>query len=647
MLKKAYLYGFVKVGFIATIFLCGFNAEAQSKAVRLKKNQVLVIADSLYIPKKDTTLFLPQQVEYSVYDNKYILSDNFYDSIYNVAKKNRVTKELFDLLVTNRTAQKPIENKEPKESESFFEPFAGKRISTINYTSVDLFGGSVNDTTLKASSSVGKLTNELHKSTSNSVIEKHLLFEIGDLVDPFDFADSERIIRSLPYIEDARIIVTYDPNNLGSVRADVIVKDRFPWTIDLSSDENSGYRVGFTNQNILGTGNEFGVGYLLNRNEVPTHGYDAHYTVRNIKNSFINGTVFVSDNYLGKSKGISFKRNFLSPNIKYFGEATFEHVEPIRDLIFADSLYEKDFQIDRKSYDLWAGRAFKISKRKSINTALRLQHDKFDQRPAVQIDSNVIYQNHHFLVGAISYNKINFLKTKNILSFNITEDIPVGFLYAILVGKDWTEFGERNYRGFQMSYSAYNKRFGYFLTNFESGYFTMADKRSNQVYQFDGRHFTPLFDLGAAFSRIFTRFHYFSGNKLSIPYSQSLATQNRIRSIEGNQIRGNRLISLTTEYVVFQPWYFYGFRFATYGHLGVGNVQETRIENPYNKTYFTMGGGVRIRNESLVFNTFDFGLSMFPNAPTEGQFFYFKVSLSTPQFFQSPNVRKPKIVGLD
>ncbi|MEP0985245.1 hypothetical protein [Ekhidna sp.] len=620
---------------------------AQTKEVRIKKNQVLVIADSLYIPKKDTTISLPKDTQYDLYDNNYILSDNFYDSIYKVAKKNRVTKELFDLLITNRTAQDPIENKEPKESESFFEPFKGKTISSINYTSVDLFGGSVNDTTLKATSSIGKLTNELHKSTSNSVLKKHLLFKKGDKVNPFDLADSERIIRSLSYIEDARIILTYDPNNLGSVRADVIVKDRFPWTIDLSSDDNDGYRAGFTNQNILGTGNEFGVGYLLNRNEIPTHGYDAHYTIRNIKNSFIDGTVFVSDNYLGKSKGISFTRNFLSPNIKYFGEATFEHVEPIRDLIFADSLYEKDFEIDRKSYDVWAGRSFKISQRKSINAALRLQHDKFDERPPVQLDSNVIYHNHHFLVGAISYNKINFLKAKNILSFNITEDIPVGFLYSILIGKDWTEFGERDYRGIQMSYSVYNNRYGYFLTNFESGYFTMEDKRSNQVYQFDGRHFTPLFDLGAAFSRIFTQFHYFSGNRLSIPYSQSLAVQNRIRSIEGNQIRGNKLVSLTTEYVVFQPWYFYGFRFATYGHLGVGNVQETRIEDPYNKTYFTMGGGVRIRNESLVFNTFEFGISMFPNAPTEGKFFYFKVSLSTPQFFQSPNVRKPKIVGLD
>ncbi|MEP2467773.1 hypothetical protein [Ekhidna sp.] len=639
-----------KLRVVLLLLLFGFSVEsvkAQYESVKVRKNQVLVIADSLFVPKKDTTLLLPTHTKYQVYDNKYILSDGFYDSIYSVAKKNRVTRELFNLLIIENTPEDPFQNKEPVKSEDFFMAYRGKTISAINYVSVDLFGGSVNDTTLKAKSGIGKLSNELHKNTSEDVISKHLLFKTGDDVDPFKLADTERIIRSLPYIEDARIVLEIDSENLRAVTATVVVKDRFPWSIDLSLDDNDAFRTGFTNQNILGTGNEFGVGYLYNGKEQPKHGYDAYYTVRNIKNSFVDGTVYVSDNYEGKSKGISFKRNFLSPNIKYFGEATFEHVEPITDLVFADSLYEKDFMVERKSYDVWAGRSFLVGDRKSINATLRLDHDNFNMRPPVQADSNITYQNHHFLVGALSYSKINFLKTKNILSFNITEDVPIGFIYSVIFGKDFTEFGKRNYRGFRGSFSTYNNRYGYFLFNLESGYFTMHDQRTNQVVQIDGRHFTPLFDLGGAYSRIFTRFHYFNGNRLSIPLSQSLAAENRIKSIEGIQIRGNRLVTLTTEYVVFQPWYFYGFRFATYGHIGFGNVQESRISDPFNNTYFTAGGGVRIRNESLVFSTFEFRISAFPNAPVEGQLFYFKISLSAPQFFQSPIVRKPKIVGLD
>lgn len=620
---------------------------AQTDTISVSRNQVIVIEDSLYIPKNDTLIIISDSTKYQVLSNKYLLSDGFYDSIYSVAKQSRVTQELFNLLVSKKKPKDPFDTTDPVKSEVFFQSFQNKKISEIDYISVDLFGGSVNDTTLKAQSSVARLSNKLHRNTSFDVIKQYLLFGIGDPVDPFKMADSERVIRSLTYIEDARIQLINDSTDTQSVKVLLIVKDRFPWSVNITADENNAIRIGFINRNILGSGNEFGVGYFYNKNEIPKHGYDASYTVRNIENTFIDGTVFTSNNYLGKSKGISFKRDFISPEIKYYGEATVEHVQPITDLIFADSLYEENFNVDRKSYDFWGARSFQLGKRKNLSFALRLQHDYFSERPLVQRDSNEIYQNHHFLIGGVSYSKINYLKTKNILSFNITEDVPVGFIYSLIGGKDWTEFGLRDYRGFQASYSFYSKKAGYFLVNLVSGFFTKSGQRSNEIIQFDGRHFTPLIDLGGAYSRVFTRLHFFNGDRLSIPQSQSIRGENRIRNITGNQIEGDKTFTLSTEYVVFQPWYFYGFRFATYAHMGVGHVSESRIENPYSRTYYTMGGGVRIRNESLVFDTFEFRVSLIPNPPNEGQIFFFRVSLSAPRFFESPNVTKPKIVGLD
>lgn len=621
--------------------------KAQTAAVKVSSKQVIILEDTVYAPKSDTIFLLSDTADYQVLSSKYMLSDGFYDSIYTVAKKNKVTKELFNLLITNQSKQSPINLKEPTKSETYFQPFQGKIISSISYVSVDLFGGSVNDTTLKANSKVGMISNDLHRNTSFDVLKEYLLFDFGDNVDPYELADSERIIRSLSFIEDAKIKLSNDTQNPDAVKVVLIVKDRFPWAVDLSIDDSNAIRSGFTNRNILGTGNEFGVGYLYNSSEVPKHGFDAQYTIRNIEDTFIDGTVFASNNYQGKSKGINFRRRFISPEIKYYGEATFEHVEPIQDLIFADSVYQENFQIERKSYDVWGARSFQLTKRKNLSFALRIQHDNFDQRPSVSSDSNTFYHNHHFLIGGISYSKINYLKTKNILSFNITEDVPVGFIYSLLGGKDWTEFGVRDYRGFLASYSFYNRKAGYFLLNLQSGYYLQNTMRNDQVFQFDGRHFTPLIEVGSAHARIFTRVHYFNGKRLSIPQNQSLRGINRIRNIEGNRITGDHTFTFSSEYVVFQPWYFYGFRFATYAHAGLGYVSESRIENPYAKTYYTMGAGVRIRNESLVFNTFEFRVSLIPNPPIEGQLFYFRVSLTAPKFFESPNVTKPKVVGLD
>ena len=634
---------------VLTVYLIAFAASsyAQSDTVALMHDQILVISDSLFIPKNDTIFIIERGTRYRIVNNKYALSTGFYDSVYQKARKNRFTRELFDLLIVSQPQQNTFTSDDPIRSESFFEGFEGKTITSIRYTSVDLFGGSVNDTTLKARSSIGKLSNDLHQSTEEQVIMKHLLFEKGDPVNSFLLADSERIIRSLKYIEDVKIVLSVDPEDMQSVKANIIVKDRFPWSADFTTDEQGAYRIGFVNRNILGTGNEFGVGFLHSREELPKNGYDAQYTIRNIKDSFIDGTEYTSNNYTGKSNGIVFKRDFLTPNIKYFGEARFELVQPISDLIFADSIYEVDFRLDRKSYDLWAGRAFLIGDRRTVNAAVRLQHDNFSRRPQVSLDSNTIYHDHHLLIGAISYSKLNFLKTRNVQAFNITEDIPIGFNYSILLGRDWTEFGPKVYRGIQANYAGYNNQWGYLLLNLEAGYFSRQTIRVNQVFQLDARHFTKLLEVGQAYARFFTRIHYFNGDNLSIPQSQSLAFENRLRNIEGLQIEGNRIATLTTEYVVFQPWYFYGFRFSTYGNLGIGNALETRNENPYNKTYYSLGGGIRIRNESLVINTFDFGISLFPNAPIAGRTFYFKLNLGTPQFFQGPQLRKPRVVGLN
>lgn len=621
--------------------------NAQSDTLKITKKQAVVLGDTIIIPTSDTTLIISDGIEYEVFNNRYLLSHYFYDSIYAAAQKSKITKELYNLLITSKPPSNSEIKNDPKKSEDYFEAYRGKSISEIEFVSVEIFSGSVNDTTITSNSSIIKFCNKMHNDTRDAVVRKHLLFAIGDKVDPYEIADTERVIRSLSYIEDAKVELKIDPNNTENVRAIIVTKDRFPWSGDLDVDSDQGAIFKFTNKNILGTGNEFGVGYWSSFDNTPIHGFDAQYSIRNIHNSFVDGTVFVSDNFLGKSKGISFRRGFISPQIKYLGEATIEHVQPIQDLIFADSIYENNSDVDRKSYDLWGARSFQISSRTNITMALRLNHDNFLERPAVKADSNITFHNHHLLLGALTYSKINFLKTKKIQTFNITEDVPVGFIYSVLIGKDWTEFGVRNYRGLRTSYSMYSGTFGYGLFNLESGSYLLPNQKINKIVKIDMRHFTPLFTLGKADTRIFSRLSFFDGDRLSVPLSQSISGENRLRNINGNELNGNRLLTISSELVMFQPWYFYGFRFATLANVGIGHVRENRIENPYKQTFLSLGAGIRIQNESLVINTFEMRISVFPNPPPEGDVFNLRITLAAPTFFQALNIGKPKIVGLE
>ena len=109
----------------------------------------------------------------------------------------------------------------------------------------------------------------------------------------------------------------------------------------------------------------------------------------------------------------------------------------------------------------------------------------------------------------------------------------------------------------------------------------------------------------------------------------------------------NKVCRIPNELVVYQPWYYYGFRFATYAHAGVGHVEETRGLTPFKETYYNFGGGIRIRNESLVFDTFEFRFAVYPNPPLESNALTFNISLTSQLFFRSPNIRKPRIVGIN
>jgi len=626
--------------------LLAFSASAQTSEVQLKANQIVLIADSVIVAKNDTTIYIPSGTKYQLVNEKYVVDKDFFSKVYSKAQKSRVTRELYNLLITERPPSEPLKQTSPVSSESFFKVFEGKTIKNIAFHSVPVVSGNVNDTSVAATSSFAKFSNKYHRNTKVQIIENHLLFYVGDKVNPFDIADSERIIRSLRYIEDVRIKLVINPEDIETVDALVIYKDRFPWSPTLSIDGTELLQIGFTNRNILGTGNEFAATYLFNRRQLPNHGYALSYTRRNIDNTFIDGTVYTSDSFLGKSVGLSFQRDFVSPQIKYYGEATLERVQPIDDLIFADSIYAEDFQSDRLTYDLWSGRAFQVGQRSNINFALRLQHDNYADRPTVRQDSNEVFHDHHLLLGALSYSKINFLKSKNILSFNITEDIPEGFLISILYGRDWNEFDPRTYRGARANYANYTD-FGYFNLNFEGGFFRNQGISRNGVIELNLRYFSPLLDVGKAYSRIYTRFFFFDGERLSIPQSETLEGVNRIRNLDGEGIRGERVMTFSADYVVFQPWYWYGFRFAPYGHGAVGYVRESNTELPYSRTYSSLGAGIRIRNESLAFDTFDFRFSFFPDPPIDSNFFSFRFTLSAPSLFGAPNIRKPRVVGVD
>lgn len=111
------------------------------------------------------------------------------------------------------------------------------------------------------------LVNRVHVRTRSGFIEDEVLFKAGDCLDPLLLEESERILRALPFIDEAHVYEV----PVGEDEVHVVVDTRDDWTLklDVRPEWDDGLRlthVSATEENFLGTGTLLGL-YLRNRDE--------------------------------------------------------------------------------------------------------------------------------------------------------------------------------------------------------------------------------------------------------------------------------------------------------------------------------------------------------------------------------------------
>lgn len=113
----------------------------------------------------------------------------------------------------------------------------------------------------------GWVVNRVHWKTRSSFIEDEVLFKVGDCFDPLLLDESERILRALPFIDEAHVFSV--PVAEDEVHVVVDTRDDWSLKLDVRPEWDDGLRithVSATEENFLGTGTLLGV-YLANRDE--------------------------------------------------------------------------------------------------------------------------------------------------------------------------------------------------------------------------------------------------------------------------------------------------------------------------------------------------------------------------------------------
>ena len=620
--------------------------------LKLVKGSKIIIGNSKIKMDKDTTILIHEGLDYKIQYPRGEAGNIFFDSLETKASRKKWTRQLHNIVITSPRRPDNTDTIQTHLSSDPFSSHGGKFIRNIPYTKLEPFGPTIFDNTRQASSSIENFGNEMHRVTQDRVVKNHLLFREGDLVDPNEFADNERILRELPFIQDVRIHVLETSPGSDSVDIIIVIKDNFSIGLGgLLNDYDAG-RLDIFDKNLFGLGHELHIVFHWDAQRSPWLGNEIYYIVNNIGGSFINSKIRYAQIFDAETYQFELQRRFFTPDIKWAGAINLERTRTIRYIDYPDTVGEF-LPVKYNIYDAWAGRSIQLKserrhsgRRMNFVVASRLYRGHFIERP--EVSDNVFYEYHNKngWLTSFSLSSQSFFKSNLILDFGRTEDIPQGMLFSFTAGPEINEFNQRFYTGLSLSQGRYIGRFGYLHTRLEGGGFLKEYNYIEQgVVNAEVNYFTPLFIINRFKFRHFISARYVRGIRRFKDEYIGVNDLEGIRGFRSNLPLGQQKVVFNYEADAFTPYYLYGFRFVWFGFIDMGIVGP-EYKKWHDGTFLSgFGLGIRVRNERLVFETISIRLGYYPNHPEKSIPLFLDVYGEQRLNPDNFNVTKPRVIG--
>lgn len=542
--------------------------------------------------------------------------DVLIDSLPIRSNQKTWSKQLQSLLVTESREKADPTKESGYDPSTYFANHADKTIRNIKFKQLDVFGPSVQDTFRYASNWLEHLGNTMHISTWKSTLRNYLFFEEGESVDPYLLADNERIFRTIPNIQDARIYVLQIEENPELVDILIVTKDVWPIGVTAEVFDVLYGKAGIWSNNMFGLGHQLSYTGFFNSERDPRFGYELKYRTPNIGNTLTSFEIFHNDTWNLLISRAILSRNFISPSIRFGGELSYEKFYQISNLITRDTIYEK-VESDVEKYDLWLGYSVPITLlgnrkfRESFFLTGRGIKTSNPIRPASGPNNNYRFHNRNMYLVSTGLAWQGYFNTILVYGFGDTEDLPFGALLKLTSGLEKGEFQDRYYVGATASWANNIQGVGFLSTSVNfGGYLNKGIEQG--LLNINAMHISNLFGNVRHSFRNFTEVKYYQGiNRFDDEFVSIFGAQG-IRGLNYLALRGNKKVTLNTELVYFSPQYIWGFRFVYYAFIDGGLIDFNNKRLLTNRAFTSIGAGVRIKNERLVFNTLQISFRLFP-----------------------------------
>ena len=574
-----------------------------------------------------------------------------YKDIESYSKQSKFKSFIYHLVfkpVTSGTRKKEPKKRYKKLIQKPYDSFEGNTIRNIEIITLDPFGYSANDTTVATQNFLSKAGNGIHVKTQDITIRNLILIHKNDPFRSLLVKESERLIRAQNYVHEVSFFVALAGQKKDSV--DIFIRESDKWSIiPVGSISKAGYRIGLTDKNFLGTGHEF-KNYFRRNNLEGINYFSTNYSIPNIRNTYINANLhYEVDGYNYYNKILTIDRPFFSPVAKWAAGVSLASRFKKDSLEYSDLSYVP-MNLKFSTQDFWAGKAQQIFKGNSdkehitnLIVAVRYLRIRYTDKPAELYDPLHIYSGEDFYLGEIGISSRQYVQDRYIFKFGVIEDVPVGKVYELTGGYQVKPDSRRLYLGMRFSFGNYNE-WGYLGSNFEYGTFFNSSHPEQGVFTAGVNYFTGLFEIGKWKFRQFVKPQVTIGINRFYYDSLTLKEGYGLNGFNSTNLSGNSRMILSLQTQSYAPWNFLGFHFGPFITYSVGMLGDAATGFKTSKAYSQIGFGVLIKNENLVFNTFQISVSFYPLIPGVGQDVFKMNSYRTFDFgFRDFEIGKPSI----
>lgn len=549
------------------------------------------------------------------------------------------------------------------KSEDPYLPYQGKIIRHISIETIN-FDRSFKDTSSHDNSWAARAGDRLHKSTRKFVIRDNLFIEENTPVNAYKLADNERFIRSLDYIHDARIVINNIPDNPDSVDITVFTKDLFSIGGGGASNGLNHVTLDLYDANFAGMGQRVEATGLYDYNRRPNFGYGGLYRKENVLHSFVDATVGYSVINISpythveqSTEYLTLTRQLVSPYSRYAGGLTISQNQAYNLYYSPDSIV---YPYKYFMFDAWAGYNIGINKLTATNNtirdrrffALRYYNRDFSQLPPQVLTPtgpafDPVYNSSQAVLGQFTFFRQDYYKTQYIYGFGTTEDLPYGYNIAVTGGWHRQLSLQRPYAGVNASeYVATHK--GDFIQFFlRSGGFLYKNKVQDGSFLIGATAFSRIIFLNSTKIRQYINLSYTHLYNRVTYAPLRIDNYYGLRGFLSDSVYGARRFSVQLETEFYIKFKLLGFQFAPFPYCDLSLI--TPENQPYSQSslYTSLGGGVRARNENLIFETIELRAFFFPVAPTNMKGFKIVINTNVQYRYSSNYITAPDLVQLN